>query len=112
MHTHLGVNFRRVREIVGFTQAQVARYLGVDQSYVSKFENQEREFSMELLMKAAELFGCSLDALADADGDVSPLPIAMHAAEIQDEDLAVIATMNKLALNLRFMEALLREVQQ
>jgi hypothetical protein len=36
----------------------------------------------------------------------------MRAAEIQDEDLAVIATMNKLALNLRFMEALLREVQQ
>jgi transcriptional regulator with XRE-family HTH domain len=112
MHNHLGSRFRDFRQRVGLTQAQISRYLGVDQSYVSKFENGEREFSVDLLIKAAELFGCTLEDLANPNNENLPLPMAMRATEVQDEDLQVIATMNRLALNLRFMESLLKGERQ
>lgn len=107
MNSQLGKKFRRLREDAGLTQAQVAKFLGVDQSYVSKFEAEKRQLNMDLLMQAATLFGCSLDALFEDHEPHRPIPKAMRATGITDEDLEVIATMNKLALNLRYMQDLL-----
>lgn len=107
MNSQVGSRFKRIRTASGFTQAQTASYLGVDQSYVAKFEKNERQFSMDMLTKAMTLFGCSLEALFSSDSTVAPIPIAMRATDIQDEDLETIATINKLALNLEYMEKLL-----
>lgn len=112
MYSQLGTRFKELRESAGFTQSQVARYLDVDQSYVSKFEKDERQFSLDLLTKAVTLFGCSLKTLVDKDDAFLPLPTAMRATDIQDVDLEIIATMNKLALNLRHMEHLLEGDKQ
>ena len=68
-------------------------------SYVSKFENGER-VHVDLLIKAAELFGCTLEDLANPNKNTSPM--AMRATESVKIS---VATMNRLALNLRFMEA-------
>src|SRR5690554_3056515 len=107
MYDKLGTGFKELREAAGFTQSQVANYLGVDQSYVSKFEKNERQFSLDLLTKALTLFGCTLETLVDHDSTFSPIPVAMRAGELRDEDLDAVATMNRLALNLRYMEKLL-----
>ncbi|MDI6706800.1 MAG: helix-turn-helix transcriptional regulator, partial [Bacillota bacterium] len=57
----VGKKFKVLREQCRFTQEQLAQYLNVDQSYISKCEKNERQFSVDILEKAGNLFGCSLE---------------------------------------------------
>jgi len=100
--------FNELREKSGFTQSQVAKYLQVDQSYISKCEKNERKFSIDILQKAANLFGCPIDYFTNEKSSYSPLPIALRADSVEVEDLETIAAVNKIALNLRYMEELLK----
>lgn len=103
----IGKRFSELRNRSGFTQRQLAEYLDVDQSYISKCEKNERQFSVDVLEKAAELFGCTMDYFVDESCEFENIPIALRAKSITTEDLNTIAAMNKIALNLRFMEGLL-----
>jgi len=104
----VGKRFNELRVNSGFTQSQLAKYLQVDQSYISKCEKNERQFSVDVLEKAANLFGCSIDYFTNEDSKYSPMPIALRAKSVTTEDLETIAAMNKIALNLRYMEDLLK----
>ena len=107
----VGKRFSELRNRCGFTQSMVAEYLGVDQSYISKCEKGERQFSADILEKAAELFGCPVDYFLNESSEFVEMPIALRAKSVTTEDLSSIAAINKIALNLRFMEGLLgREV--
>ena len=99
--------FSELRKKSGFTQSIVAEYLEVDQSYISKCEKGERQFSVDILDKAAELFGCTMDYFVNETSEFSQMPIALRAKSVNIEDLGTIAAMNKIALNLRFMESLI-----
>ncbi len=101
--------FSELRNNSGFTQSIVAEYLEVDQSYISKCEKGERQFSIDILEKAAELFGCTMDYFVNESIEFSQIPVALRAKSVTIEDLNTIAAMNKIALNLRFMEGLLKE---
>lgn len=104
----VGKKFKVLREQSGFTQGQLAEYLNVDQSYISKCEKNERQFSVDILEKAGDLFGCSLEYFTNDETEYSPAAIALRAKAVTAEDLETIATMNKIALNLRYMEGLLK----
>ena len=56
----MGKKFKMLRERSGFTQSQLAEYLNVDQSYISKCEQNERQFSVDILEKTSNLFGCPI----------------------------------------------------
>jgi len=99
--------FSELRNKSGFTQSIVAEYLDVDQSYISKCEKGERQFSVDILDKASELFGCTMDYFVNESSEFSQMPIALRAKSVTVEDLNTIVAMNKIALNLRFMEGLL-----
>lgn len=99
--------FSELRNRSGYTQSIMAEYLDVDQSYISKCEKGERQFSVDVLDKAAELFGCTVDYFVNESSEFSQMPIALRAKSVAIEDLNTISTMNKIALNLRFMEGLL-----
>ena len=99
--------FSELRSRSGFTQSVIAEYLDVDQSYISKCEKGERQFSVDILDKAAELFGCSMDYFVNESSEFVQMSIALRAKNITVEDLNTIAAINKIALNLRFMEGLL-----
>ena len=101
--------FSELRNNSGFTQSIMAEYLEVDQSYISKCEKGERQFSVDILEKAAELFGCAIDYFVNESIEFSQIPVALRAKSVTTDDLNVIASMNKIALNLRFMESLLEE---
>jgi len=103
----IGEKFSELRKRSGFTQTQLSEYLDVDQSYISKCEKNERQFSADVLEKAAELFGCTMDYFVNESCEFVQIPIALRAKNITTEDLDTIAAMNKIALNLRFMEDLL-----
>jgi len=104
----VGKKFKVLREQNGFTQEQLAQYLNVDQSYISKCEKNERQFSVDILEKAGNLFGCSLEYFTNDETEYSPAAIALRAKTVTAEDLETIATMNKIALNLSYMEGLLK----
>ena len=99
--------FSELRNRSGFTQSIIAEYLGVDQSYISKCEKGERQFSVDVLDKAAELFGCTIEYFVNESTEFTQMPIALRAKSVTLEDLKTISAMNKIALNLRFMEGLL-----
>ena len=103
----VGKRFSELRNKSGFTQSVIAEYLDVDQSYISKCEKDERQFSVDILEKAAELFGCTLDYFVNESCEFEKIPVALRAKSVTVEDLNMIAVMNKIALNLRFMEGLL-----
>lgn len=105
--TLAGKRFKELREQSSLTQAQMAEYLDIDQSYISKFEKNERQFGTDTLQKAADLFGCSLDCFIDDKVEYESPVIALRANSVADEDLEVIARINRLASNLRYMENLL-----
>ncbi|MCL4517223.1 MAG: helix-turn-helix domain-containing protein [Firmicutes bacterium] len=108
---HVGKRFKELREQSGLTQGQIAGYLKVDQSYISKCEKGERQFSVDILEKAGSLFGCPIDYFMNPEVQYSPMPVALRASGIAADDLETIAAINKLALNLRHMEGLLEEVK-
>ena len=101
--------FSELRDRSGFTQGIIAEYLGVDQSYISKCEKGERQFSVDVLDKASELFGCTIEYFVNESTEFTQMPIALRAKSVTLEDLNTISAMNKIALNLRFMENLLEE---
>ena len=102
-----GKRLSELRHKNGYTQNMIAEYLGVDQSYISKCEKGERQFSADIIEKAAELFGCTVDYFIKESYEFTEMPIALRAKSVKTEDLNTIAAINKIALNLRFMEGLL-----
>ena len=77
------------------------------QEFISKSEKGERQFSEGILEKAAELFGCSVEYFVNESIEFTQMPLALRTKNITIEDLNAIAAMNKIALNLKFMEGLL-----
>lgn len=112
MKGSVGERFSKLRIKNGFTQSQVAHYLEVDQSYISKYEKDERQFSIDVLERLAALFGCSIDYLTGKADDAKPLSVALRAKVVTPKDLEMVAAINKIALNLRFMDSLLEEENQ
>ncbi len=102
--TLAGKRFKELREQSGLTQAQMAEYLDIDQSYISKFEKNERQLGTDALQKAAVLFGCSPGCFIDEKVEPESPVIALRANSVAVEDLETIARINRLALNLRYSE--------
>lgn len=89
------------------TQEQLALYLNVDQSYVSRWEKGERQPSTDVLEKLSNLFGCPIKFFIDPEFEYVPMQYAFRAEGIELEDFASISVMNKIALNLNHMEEIL-----
>lgn len=65
---------KRLRKENGMNQAELAARLGVKQNTVSGWENGVRHPGIQMLIKLAGVFGCTVDELlSDAeDSDESP----------------------------------------
>ncbi len=105
----VGQRFYKLREKNGISKSNIASYLDVDQSYISKCENGERQFSVDILEKAADLFYCNISYFIDRDYE--EIPTKFKANKINNGDLDMIAAINKIALNIKFMENLLEKGQ-
>ena len=106
---NIGQQIKALREKAGLSQTQIAQFLEVDQSTVSKCEKGERQFQVDHLERLGSLFGLSLGDLMSEGGAAAPLQIAFRADGMQAEDLQAIADIQKIALNLDEMRTLLRE---
>lgn len=107
----IGNKFCELRKKNGFTQKQVAEFLGVDQSYISKCEQNERQFGLEILENISNLFGCPIDYFTNEESEFIPMQFALRTKNIDKDDLETISAINKLALNMRYMEEIFQEVK-
>lgn len=89
------------------TQDQLAQYLSVDQSMITKLENGTRSFSITMVDKICSLFGCSEEFLMGESDNYIPLNFAFRSTGIEAEDLESIAAVNKIAINLKYMNELM-----
>lgn len=57
------MRFREMREAVGKTQTEVAKYLGVSRQCYNNYELGNREPGIEILLRLSSYFGVSVDYL-------------------------------------------------
>ncbi|HWP79289.1 MAG TPA: helix-turn-helix transcriptional regulator [Candidatus Acidoferrum sp.] len=103
----IGENLRALRDGAGYNQQSIADFLAVDQSLISKIEKGERGISVDMLDKLASLFGVAASAVVNDVVAVKPLSCAFRCGELSPGDMEAICAINKIALNLEFMDSLL-----
>lgn len=109
MSTTVGNNLKKLREANCFTQNQVAEYLGIQRSAYSNYETGDREAPLEILEKAASLFGCKLSLLFEEDKDVvkDMLVTAFRIGNLSAQDMKEVAAFKNIVINYLKMDRLL-----
>ena len=102
-----GMRLKQLRKESKITQEQLAKYLNIDQSLVTKLENGTRNLNVTLIDKICNLFGCSDAYLMGEDDSYIPLNFAFRSNGVQTEDLESIAAVNKIVMNIRYMNEML-----
>ena len=100
---------KMMREKAGLRQGQIAEYLGVTQTFISKVEAGERNLTVDQLENIVNLYGYSLAAFSDSEQEINPIQFAFRAQDVSRDDLHRIADIGKIAINSRFMAGLLGE---
>ena len=103
----IGGNIRTLRENAGYTQSNIAAFMGVDQSLVSKIEKGERALSADMIEKLAALYGVSVEQLENEQVEPSKLSYAFRGGELSAEEMEAISAINRIALNAEFMRVIL-----
>ena len=67
-------NIRSLRIDNGYTQKQIAAYLGISQNTYSQYEIGVLNYPVDVLIKLAELYGVSMDYLLGRTNVKEPYP--------------------------------------
>ena len=102
----MNLRLKELRKESKITQEQLAKYLNVDQSLVARLENGSRSLNVSLIDNICSLFGCTEEYLLGESEEYIPLNFAFRSSGINEEDLESIAVINKIAMNLRYMNKL------
>ncbi len=97
--SHVGLRIKHLREEAGLTQKQIADFLSVDQSLISKFEKGERSLSSDLLHQLSALFCCPVSSFLKEDAVLPAYTIAFRTTAMDTEDLCALTAINRIALN-------------
>ena len=105
----VGRNLKALREAHGYTQEQVANFLGIGRSAYANYEAGERETPMEVMERASELFGCELALMFDEDEQAvkNMLVCAFRADNLSVNDMKEVAAFKNIVLNYMKMERLM-----
>jgi transcriptional regulator with XRE-family HTH domain len=104
---NMNERLKELRIVNDYSQKEVADYLGVDQSYVSKIEKGERKLTDISFDKLCLLYNCSPDYLLGDDDHYESPKIAFRADE--KVDLHAISKMNQVMGHLKVLRQLERD---
>lgn len=107
---NVGRNIKSLREKSGLNQRQVAEFLDLDQSVISKIEKSERNISASLADRLANLFCCPLSYILYGNEDLN-CRVDYRSNLITKEDLEALSLINKLVLNQFEMDKIARKKQ-
>ena len=105
MHERL----KKLRQDNNYSQEQVANYLDMDQSLVSKIEKGKRNLNDVSFNKLCLLYGCSPDYLLGKSDDYEPPRLAFRSDEAVD--LFAISKMNQVAGYLKLLRKAERRIE-
>ncbi len=107
----IGERLQSVRESVGFTQEQVAKYLGTKREMISYIETGARPVNTLMLRKLADLYGYKFAYFVEesAKEEGPQVSMAFRVSDLSDSDLPIIAQITRIALNLDSLCSLLEE---
>lgn len=97
----IGSTLKAYREKIGFTQEEVAAYLGIKRELLSYYENDEREASVHILESLANLFGVELNDFFETDKSriATNVAFAFRASSMVTADHKEIAGFHKAVRN-------------
>lgn len=96
---NVGKKIKELRNNAGLTQAQVATFLEIDQSLISKYEKGERAIQSDALDQIATLFCCPVREILSEEYSTPPYAIKFRTAAIENDDLVALSVINRIALN-------------
>lgn len=96
-----GKRFSEIRKSLGYSQAQIAEYLGVDRTLITKFEKGERNIGVSQIEKVCRLFGCTLAEIDGRAEGFERISVSFRSKDFTAADLESIAAVQSIALNLR-----------
>ncbi|MCI6775124.1 MULTISPECIES: helix-turn-helix domain-containing protein [Methanobrevibacter] len=102
----MGKRLKELRTSQNINQSSIANYLGIDQSTLAKIESGKRSLNLTSLNKLCELYGCSRDYVIGKTDKYTPLNFAFRSKKVSVEDLEAIAVINKIVLNIEFLDNL------
>ena len=94
----VGSRLKKLRQEHGYSQRQIAEYLEIDQSNLSKIENNKRNLNLVLLDKICYLYNCTPNFLLGKTNDYNKLQISFKSGN--NIDLNAIAKVNQLNYHL------------
>lgn len=94
----IGSRLKKLRVEHDYSQRQLAEYLEIDQSNLSKIENDKRKLNLVLLDKICNIYNCSPEYLLGEVDNYEKQKIAFKSG--RDVDLNVIAKINQLSHHL------------
>lgn len=94
----IGSKLKKLRVENGYSQRQLAEYLEIDQSNLSKIENDKRQLNLVLLDKVCNLYNCTPEYLLGKVDTYEKQKIAFKSGK--DMDLNVISKINQLSNHL------------
>ncbi len=102
--SNLSENIKQLREGSGLSQSQLASFLKVEETFVSKIENGEHIITTDIVDKLSSLFGIPVEDLYKNIDSLSALTFPLKENTFLEEELQTLSAINKIALNLQFME--------
>lgn len=99
--TSVGSRLKKLRIDHGFSQQQVAEFLEIDQSNLSKIENDKRNLNWTLSDKLLALYNCTPEYLLGETDEYEKREIKYKSGK--DTDLKAIEKINKLSYHLSIL---------
>ena len=79
----IGSNIRLLRSTCRLKQQQFAERIGISQTHLSNIEHNNVQVSLKLLVRSANVLGCSLETLLDRTAAAEWAPV--HGLEVDEQ---------------------------
>ena len=79
----IGANVKFLRTMRKLRQQDVAQTLGISQTHLSNIEHNNVQVSLKLLVRSANVLGCSLETLLDRKAAAEWAPV--HGLEVDEQ---------------------------